>query len=380
VPLFGLQWLLAMRLPTDHALKPNAALPGIIFRRRCFFVSLALAAVSVLVVKILGRNAIPLSEITVIPEVLKEQRWARFDLRALCIISVQTVLMLLPALLLFASGQRGDRQRAIHPGELAVGLGMTVVAVYFWKKSLLPPLFFVPFRPASGAFIGMLQLIPVPFAGVLTARLLRSSLSARTASGEISTLSSTLQVLFVIIVSNVLVLPVLQHPVLRHSLPAFVAAVMAVGLVSARGLRTDLSSTSEYSNRGEKPLVLLALCGVMLLGSMNVIGAYSTRQMTAAQWDMAESLRRQGVPAAQIEGGWAWFCVHHLQPALPQNESYVTRFKRLEDTAAYRVTYASQSNSALRPNERVLSKVVVASAYGPQTLRTLKRGGALPAQ
>jgi hypothetical protein len=66
--------------------------------------------------------------------------------------------------------------------------------------------------------------------------------------------------------------------------------------------------------------------------------------------------------------------------ALPQNESYVTRFKRLEDTAAYRVTYASQSNRALRPNERVLSKVVVASAYGPQTLRTLKRGEALPAQ
>jgi hypothetical protein len=95
-----------------------------------------------------------LSEITVIPEVLREQRWARFDLRALCIISVQTVLMMLPALLLFESARQKDSKKTLQRGEIAAGVGLTIIAAYFWKKGLLPPLFSVPFWPESGQLIG----------------------------------------------------------------------------------------------------------------------------------------------------------------------------------------------------------------------------------
>jgi hypothetical protein len=194
--------------------------------------------------------------------------------------------------------------------------------------------------------------------------LLRCSLLTRTVSGDVSPLSSTLQVLFTIIVSNVLVLPVLQHPVLRHTLPAFVAAVMTIGLLSAQSHKLQPNDANEYSTRGQQPLVFAATCAIALFGAMNVAGAYATRQMNAAQWDLAESLRRQGVPASQIAGGWAWFCAHELQPGQPHHESYVTRFNRLESNAPYRVTYGVGNDTALPTNERVLNTVVVDSPFG----------------
>lgn len=281
----------------------NAAFP-----RMCFIVSAALSVAALATVRLIGINGFSLMELTVIPDVLLRHQWKRFDLRTLAVSLLQTALMMLPVLLV----SKQAIVRRFRLPEIIVGVVGFVLALYFWKRGFLEANMTLPFLPTKT--LSLLLVVLVPVAAVLLYRLLEA---ATTHSG-----SNTVQVLVALAAAHLFVLPVMQHPMLRHTLPAFIALLMLTAIFGVRSSRVLVAASAIV-------LVSLAL--------RNTVSLVQQRTVEQAKWNMATDLVNSGVAFDQIDGGWAWYCYYHLRPGSGHPLDFVTDYHILTTRARFAI-------------------------------------------
>jgi hypothetical protein len=316
------------------------------FARRCFVLSAVTGILCLIAVRLLGRNGFSLVELTVAREVLVQHEWARFDMRAFCLILLSTLVLALPALMLC----RVAISRKLRAPEIAAGLLSLLVAAYFGRKGLLDPVLALPGVPMSARWVLILQiLVLTPVATVLLGRVVQTV--ARKSS------NSTSQLLVAIIVTHFAILPVMQHPLPRHVFPAFLCLLMAVALIGV----------SEKRN-----LALTAVIFGSMIAIQNVAFIHSNRMVNAARWNLSQSLVARGISPQAIDGGWGWFCACQLQPGSPNPQNYVTRYHEFVRTARYVVT--PDTPDAGTSSAKLLRSVQVPSLNGVTTISALDRG------
>ena len=299
VPLFLAQWM--MRRPFGDAA----------FSRRCFLLAALMSVAALATVRLLGHNGFSPVELTVIPDVVLRHRWARLDLRTLVVSLLQISLLALPALLF----SRQMSVRRVSPPEIAAATLGLAAALHFWHKGLLQAGMTLPFVPDNHPALLLLPALLVPVAFVLFYRLLKAAFAAPP--------SSTVQVLLALIIAHLLVLPVMQHPMLRHTLPALIALLMLIAVLGIRTARLPFIVSS---------VVLLGMTG------WNAVTLMSQRTVEQARWDTAAGLVRSGVPLSEIDGGWGWYCRYHLQPGRAHPLDFVTDYTALTHSARFAVT------------------------------------------
>ena len=314
VPLFLVQTML-QRSSTSVA-----------FPRRCFLVSAALSVAALVTVRLISLNGFSPAELTILPDVLLRHEWKRFDLRTLVTSLLQTTLMVLPVLLV--SKQASMRRLRLSEGVVALlSFGL---ALYFWKKGLLEANMTLPFVPTDMKGLSLFLVVLVPIASVFLYRLLETAF--------MGSRSSIVQVLIALAIAHVLVLPVMQHPMLRHTLPAFIALLMMTAILGVR------------SNR-----MLLAVSGLILLGLAlhNTISLIQQRTVEQAKWNIAADLVKTGVPLDQIDGGWGWYCRYHLHPGIAHPLDFVTDYPNFTRSARFSVTNGAPPQAVLVRTEKV---------------------------
>jgi hypothetical protein len=100
------------------------------------------------------------------------------------------------------------------------------------------------------------------------------------------------------------------------------------------------------------------------------------REINAATWHEADRLLAAGTPPDEIAGGWSWFCRYHLHPGQVDNESYVTRFHRLQRSARYVVTDLQTPEEGAAGTE--VRSTVVRSLGQHSMVRVFDRGVVKP--
>ncbi|MCC6484201.1 MAG: hypothetical protein IT209_05070 [Armatimonadetes bacterium] len=307
------------------------------FAIKCLVLSVITAGFSFLVVGKMSVNRFSALELTVAREVLAEHQWERLDLRAFCVISLLTAAALTPALLL--TWKKSVRKAPVVDAVVAVAvLGLTA---YFWTRGHLPTLT----GPAIVAFHQRLLAAPLlllaPTGAVLGFRWLRDYLPGMVTSTE--------QILATIAVSSLLVLPVMQHPVARHALPAIVALIVLTGYHSS--FKFGLWP-------GVGVLLLVALSTASLLFTT------ADRRLNAAQFDVAQGVVGQGQPADTIYAGWSWFCAYNMRPGAPATRDYVASYRHLRTAAPISVlTGPVSSRPASQPGVTAGALGVVGRVY-----------------
>ena len=302
VPLFLVQWMARRSSSGDAA-----------FSRRCFLLAALLSVAALATVRLIGRNGFSPVELTVIPDVVLRHQWARLDLRTLIVSLIQISLLALPGLLI----SRQMSVRRFSPPEIAAAALGLVAALHFWHKGLLQAGMTLPFVPGGHpALLLLLLVLLLPLSVLLLYRLLKAAFA-------VAALSSTVQVLIALAVAHLLVLPVMQHPMLRHTLPALIALLMLIAVLGIRTARLPFIVSS---------VVLLGMTG------WNAVTLMSQRTVGQTRWDTAAGLVRSGVPLSEIDGGWGWYCRYHLHPGLARPLNFVTDYAALARSARFVVT------------------------------------------
>jgi hypothetical protein len=165
--------------------------------------------------------------------------------------------------------------------------------------------------------------------------------------------------LAVVIVAQFAAMPIMQHPLLRHAMPAFVALVVLIAIV---GVRSTLRAAT------------VAACLIAVMALSNAIATRDAAKVDEAAWRVSEDLLNSGVSLDQLDAGWGWFCYYHLHPGVPDSKGYQRRYQELRARARYSVgTQPPNSGEAqireveVRPVVGVPSKVIAVdrSPAGP---------------
>ncbi len=243
--------------------------------------------------------------------------------------------MALPALLLSAQA------RKIRPsiGDACVAAAGLVVGVYYWRRGMFPSV--LPLvNPGALKVVTLIQVLGASIGWVVVYRLLRESVRG----GR----SSAAPMLAVVIVAQFAAMPIMQHPLLRHAMPAFVALVALVAII---GIRSAL------------PTRVIAAVLIAAMGFSNAQMTRHTAQVDEAAWQLSGELTKSGVSLEQLDGGWGWFCYYHLHPGLPDTRGYRARYYELRDHARYSVGARPPA-----PGEIAVHEVnVPAPLFGPST-------------
>jgi hypothetical protein len=296
VPVFFLEW----RLANDK----NRRIYGM-----CTLLATGLAILSFALMGALGDNRFRPIEQTALREVFVLHDYRRFNIQMMLISAISTAAMALPALLLSAEARRA-RLSALDVFAALIGL---TIGFYYWRRGMIPCVY--PFL-SQGAVkvITFAQAVGGTVGFMLMGRLLCAAL--RHVRGGV------FAVLTAVIVVQFLAMPIMQHPLLRHAMPAFVALL---ALVAVAGVRASRGVTA------------VAMALIALMASGNAIASRRDAAAEATVWDGAQALVHGGVPLDQLDGGWGWFCYQHLRPGQPDPKGYRERYYELQDRARYSV-------------------------------------------
>ena len=248
------------------------------------------------------------AEMTVLPNVLRGEI-ARLDLRALCQAVLTTSVVLLPALVLARNAWRPR----IGGADVCVGGITAAIGARLALSGRFPTL--IDWPAASGVVVAA-QVVLAALGAVLIARVAVPAAVGRTGRFQ--------QVLALVALAHFVVLPAMQHPLLRHAMPAHILLVLLVGMQARMP-----------HDRVRK--VLPGVAAAVLI-AVSLAAARAERAMNDAVFHAASRLAASGVPIGEIHAGWSWFCRHHLHPGVVDPEGYVARYDRLRDGASWVVT------------------------------------------
>ena len=296
---FGVAWLAAD--PERRA-----------FHLRCTTAAFAMTVIGLLIVEGISTNRLTPLETTVFREVFVDHDYHRFNLRALCVNTLQLAALTVPFLVM----TRSFREDCTMPRWLGMGVAFVGIALtlYFVRRELLPPIILPPGTDTFDHHMTSLHGGLAAAGIVFTARWLWVAV--------IQSRAATCILLGILIVTPIVTLPIMQHPLPRHTMPAFIAVTM---LIAVSGLRVQTSGLAVW-------LLLLLFIGLTNYGKASL----ESQQNEHMYW-MAEDLRRRDTPLADINGGWSWFCARYLEPGPQPEDGYVARYQRLVREADWQV-------------------------------------------
>jgi hypothetical protein len=296
IPVFFLQWM--------YAVDENRR-----FCRNCTITATALALLSIVFIAALGDNRFTPIEQTSLREVFVLHDYGRFNIQAMLLALLNTGLLALPALLLSVQA----RKARLSLGDIgAIALGL-IVGFYYWRRGM----FACAIPIANPDVIKLMTLAQVVAAaigwGVIRRLFVKSVRGFR---------SGMAPMLAVVIVAQFAVMPIMQHPLMRHVLPAFIALVI---LVAVTGIRSP------------RPVTAFCACLIIVLASSNAVNARDAAKVEETVWRVNRELVDSGIKLDQLDGGWGWFCYFHLHPGLTDVKGYRARYYELRDRARFLV-------------------------------------------
>jgi hypothetical protein len=297
IPVFFLQWVFAAERSRT-------------LYRRCAICSTSLAVLSLLLIAVLGDNRFRTIEQTSLREVFVLHEYGRFNVQAMLLSLLSTGFVALPALLLSAETRR-MRPSLVEGFVATMGL---VVGTYYWHRGMLASVLPIA-NPGVSKLVTLMQVLGASIGWVVVYRLLRASVSGSRSGGVEPVLAA-------VIVAQFAAMPIMQHPLLRHAMPAFVALVVLIAIVEVRFTR---------------PIAAFAAVCIALMISSNALMTRHSAKLDETAWQVSEELLKSGVPLRQIDGGWGWFCYYHLHPGRPDTQGYRARYYELRDHARYSV-------------------------------------------
>ena len=308
--------------------------------------SLVVFALFYIITHAITYNGFKLIELTIAREVLVNHDWKRFELRTLFIVFLHICVISLPALLL----SEGARLRKVSPVEAILSLVTLIAGVYFWRKGLLPAIFTIPSVPQIATLCLLLQIVVAPIGAVLIWRILcivfreavQTSHRSKTDEQLDRANVSTLQILLLTVAIHFAILPVMQHPMLRYVLPAYLALILLIGALGARWQRAP------------------GYCAIGIVAVLCVYSAFSgqsERRVNAAVVRLADELYRSGKPLDDIYGGWTWFCLHSIRPGQLDSIGYMRRYADNQKAARFAVVEEDSNEASGRKlrSERVIT-------------------------
>lgn len=296
IPVFFLQWMFAV----DGKRR---------FYRNCTVTSTALAMLSFAVIAALGENRFTPIEQTSLREVFVFHDYGRFNIQAMLLALLNTGLLALPALLLSAQA----RKARLSLGDIgAVALGL-IVGFYYWRRGMFSCALPIA-NPNVIKWVTLAQVMGAAIGWGVIGRLLISAIRGFR--------SGMAPVLAVVIVAQFAVMPIMQHPLMRHVLPAFIALTI---LIVVTGIRSPRS------------VLVFSVCLILVLASSNAVNARDAAKVEETVWRVNRELVDSGVKLDQIDGGWGWFCYFHLRPGETDVRGYRARYYELRDHARFSV-------------------------------------------
>ena len=328
------------------------------FAFRSVAVSLVVFALFYIITHAITYNGFKLIELTIAREVLVDHDWKRFELRTLFIVFLHICVISLPALLL----SEGARLRKSTLVEALIAAATLIAGVYFWRKGLLPAVFSIPSAPKIATLCLLLQIVIAPVGAVLIWRVLcmvfREAVqtSHRSKTGEQRDYgnSSTLQILLLTVAIHFVVLPIMQHPMLRYVLPAYLGLILLIGALGARWRRAP------------------GYCAIGIVAVLCVYSALygqSERRVNAAVVRLADELYHGGKPLGDIYGGWTWFCLHSIRPGQLDSVGYITRYADNKKAARFAVV----EDDSTEASGRMLRSEKIPTPLGVRTVSVFDR-------
>ncbi len=253
-------------------------------------------AIVVLTTHFFSVNQPTVLETTALREIFNNHDFARFNLRAMALTLLSVIFSLTP--LLVAMKAPDKKLRLV---QICCSILGAVLAAYFAHKGLLQPL---------GKVGAPLVVLCVAFA----AWNLPLVVSAAISRNKVLSL-----VLITFIALQFAVLPIMAHPLVRHSVPGMVALVILIAIAN--------------SWRTSAPRIIAALSTVLIF--YNVITLEQVRLESVAGLELAQGLIKEGIAPSDIDAGWAWFCYQALKPGSNDPQHYVDKYNFLRSHARF---------------------------------------------
>ncbi|MBS1955889.1 MAG: glycosyltransferase family 39 protein [Cyanobacteria bacterium SZAS-4] len=259
-------------------------------------VFVACLLLSLAITKFLSINQLSFLDTTALREIIQLHDFARFNLRELAVATLYVVFACSPLLMVVKAAD--SKLRIVQIGSAVIA---GVLAVYFTYKG-----FFVPFgKLASPVVILCVMVAAFNIPIVVTASLQKEKVLS--------------VILLIYAASQLAVLPIMAHPLVRHAIPAMVSLTIVIAVANM------------WRNNAFRLLMVLS----PLLIFANVINLQQIRLIDFATWQLVQDLNEKGVAKDKVDAGWGWFCYTALVPGSNDPKHYVEKYRDWQSDAKF---------------------------------------------